>query len=258
MPFQLSNKIAAITGGGSGIGEATARLLAQQGATVAIIDYNETQAIEVAEAIIAAGGNAKAFACDVSAEAQVQATFQHIQQQLGTVELLVNSAGISHIGNITNTSAADFDRLFHVNVKGVFLCMQAAITHMQAKGKGAIVNLASIANNVGIPDRFAYSMTKGAVLAMTLSTARDMVSHGIRVNCISPGRVHTPFVDAFLAKNYPGQEAEMFAKLSESQPIGRMGTPVEMAHLILYLLSDEASFVTGANYDIDGGFTGVR
>jgi 2-keto-3-deoxy-L-fuconate dehydrogenase len=176
-------------------------------------------------------------------------------QQIARPDILVNSAGISHIGKADTTSAEDFDRLFNVNVKGLYNCLYAAIPLMRKNKGGVILNMSSIAAIVGIPDRFAYSMTKGAVSAMTLSVAKDYLADNIRCNCISPARVHTAFVDGFLAKNYPGKEAEMFEKLSKTQPIGRMAKPAEIAHLILYLCSDEASFITGCDYPIDGGFT---
>ena len=161
--------------------------------------------------------------------------------------------GVAHVGTVESTSDEDFDRLISINVKGMFHVTRAAIPYMKDNG-GSIVNMASIASTVGIPDRFAYSMTKGAVVGMTLSIAKDYLKHNIRCNCISPARVHTPFVDGFIAKNYPGREEEMFKKLSATQPIGRMGTPDEIAALALYLCSDEASFITGCDYPIDGGF----
>jgi NAD(P)-dependent dehydrogenase (short-subunit alcohol dehydrogenase family) len=167
---------------------------------------------------------------------------------------LVNCAGISNIGKADTTSEEDFDKVYAVNVKGMYNCLHEAIPCMKKNGAGVIINMASIANNVGIPDRFAYSMSKGAVLGMTLSVAKDYLSDNIRCNCVSPARVHTPFVDNYIAKTYPGQEKEMFEKLSKTQPIGRMGLPEEIANLILYLCSDEAGFVTGCDYPIDGGF----
>lgn len=248
--FDLSNKTAAITGGASGIGLAIATLFARQGATVHILELNEAAAIEAATAIKSEGGKVLAHACNVSAQAEVDAVFARI----GLLDILVNNAGVAHIGTVETTAEADFDRLFSVNVKGVYNCIRAAVPLMKQRGGGSIVNMASIAALVGLPDRFAYSMTKGAVLAMTIATARDYVKENIRVNSISPARVHTPFVDGFLAKNYPGREAEMFEKLSQTQPIGRMATPDEIAHLALYLCSDEAAFVTGTDYPIDGGF----
>ena len=248
--FQLNNKIAAITGSGSGIGKAVALLFARQGAMVHLIDLNE-EAIQVtADEIRQAGGEAALQVCDVTSQQHVRDTFN----KMGGVDILVNSAGLSHVGNVETTTEADFDRLYNVNVKGVYNCLQAAVSIMKQKKSGVILNLASIANSIGLVDRFAYSMTKGAVYAMTLSVARDYLKEGIRCNSISPARVHTPFVDGFIAKNYPGREAEMFEKLSLSQPIGRMAMPEEIAALVLYLCSNEASFITGCDYPIDGGF----
>lgn len=247
--FSLKNKTAVITGAGSGIGKATALLFARQGAKVHIIDLNETEAQATAKEISEESGTATAHMCNVSLQKNVEMVFKEID----TIDILVNSAGVSHIGNAENTSEEDFDRLYNVNVKGVYNCIRAALPVMKNKGIGVIINLASIANNIGLSDRFAYSMTKGAVYAMTLSVARDYISHGIRCNCISPARVHTPFVDGFLKKNYPGKENEMFEKLSKAQPIGRMAKPEEIAYLILYLCSDEASFISGCDYPIDGG-----
>ena len=247
--FSLQNKIALVTGGGSGIGKAVAILFAQQGADVYVTDINKEAANAVAASVTADGGKAQAIICNVSNQQEVKSAFANLNR----IDILVNSAGISHIGTIETTSEQDFDRLYNVNVKGVYNCLHEAIPLMKENG-GAILNLASIANNVGLPDRFAYSMTKGAVLGMTLSVAKDFLKHNIRCNCISPARVHTPFVDDFLQKNYPGKEAEMFEKLSKTQPIGRMAKPEEIAHLILYLCSDEASFITGNDYPIDGGF----
>ena len=248
--FRLDGKIAAITGSGSGIGKAVALLFAKQGATVHLLDVNNEAISITAKEIQIAGGKAVQQAADVTVQARVKEIFSGI----GRLDILVNSAGVSHIGNVENTGEEDFERLYRVNVRGVYNCLQAAVSIMKPQGSGVILNLGSIANSVGIPDRFAYSMTKGAVYAMTLSVARDYVQHGIRCNCISPARVHTPFVDGFLQKNYPGREQEMFEKLSKTQPIGRMAKPEEIAHLILYLCSDEASFITGCDYPIDGGF----
>ena len=248
--FRLDGKNAVITGSGSGIGKAVALLFAKQGATVHLIDMNEDAVNATAEEIKLANGAAFQRVCDVTSQQQVKNIFSEV----GKVDILVNSAGVSHVGNVENTGEADFDRLYNVNVKGVYNCLQAAVTLMKKNNAGVILNLASIANHVGLTDRFAYSMSKGAVYAMTLSIARDYIHQGIRCNCISPARVHTPFVDGFLAKNYPGKETEMFEKLSKSQPIGRMAKPEEIAHLVLYLCSDEASFITGCDYPIDGGF----
>lgn len=252
--FQLNGKIAAVTGSGSGIGKATALLFAKQGAEVHLLDLNEEAINSTANEIEEANGKTVAHVCNVTNQQQVKQVFNAI----GSIDILVNSAGISHVGNIEATTDDDFDRLYKVNVKGVYNCMRAAVALMKKNRSGVILNLASIANNVGIPERFAYSMTKGAVYAMTLSVARDYLHEGIRCNCISPARVHTPFVDGFLKNNYPGKEEEMFDKLSKSQPIGRMARPEEIAHLILYLCSDEASFITGCDYPIDGGFINLN
>ncbi len=248
--LDLTNKTAIVTGGGSGIGRAIATLFAKQGATVHIIELNEKAAEETVKHIHTEGGQAVGHACNVVIQEEVKATFARI----GKVDILINNAGVAHIGNAENTPEADFDRVFSVNVKGVYNCLHAAIPLMKANGGGVILNMASVAGLVGIPDRFAYSMSKGAVLAMTMSTAKDFINDNIRCNSISPGRVHTPFVDGFLAKNYPGKESEMFEKLAKTQPIGRMGEPHEIANLALFLCSDEAGFITGCDYPIDGGF----
>jgi NAD(P)-dependent dehydrogenase (short-subunit alcohol dehydrogenase family) len=248
--FRLDGKVAAVTGGGSGIGKAVAKVFAQQGATVHVIDLSEEAGRNVISEIEADGGKGHAHACDVSNQQQVDDVFAKIEG----LNLLVNNAGIAHVGNVENTSEEDFERVFRVNVKGAYNCLHAAVPLMKKNGGGSIVNISSIAALVGITDRFAYSMSKGAMHAMSLSVARDYLSSNIRSNTISPARVHTPFVDGFIAKNYPGNEDEIFEKLSKSQPIGRMGTVDEVAKLILYLSSDEASFITGNDYCIDGGF----
>lgn len=254
MKFSLKGKHALITGAGSGIGQATAINFAKAGAHVWIIDLNEKGARQTEKQIKDEGGLASVILVNVSDQVAVNAAFERPE----AIDILVNSAGISHIGKLDSTAEADFDRVYQVNVKGVYNAMQAAIARMLPAKKGVILNLASIASSVGIPDRFAYSMSKGAVLAMTLSVAKDYVKEGIRCNCISPARVHTPFVDGFLAKNYPGQEQQMFEKLSATQPIGRMAKPAEIADLILYLCSDEAGFITGCDYPIDGGFISIN
>ncbi len=248
--FSLKNKSAVVTGGGSGIGKAIASVFAKQGAIVHIIELNQETATQSVEDIEANGGKAFAYSCDVSNQQRVQEVFTAI----GTINILVNCAGIANIGKADTTSEEDFTKVFNVNVKGTYNCLHEVIPVFKKQQGGVILNVASIAAWVGIPDRFAYSMSKGAVFAMTLSVAKDYLHENIRCNSISPARVHTPFVDGFIAKNYPGKEAEMFDKLSKSQPIGRMGTVEEVAALALYLCSDEAGFVTGNDYPIDGGF----
>ena len=251
--FDLNNKTAVITGGGSGIGKAMAVLFAQQKAKVYIIDVDEKGATETVSAIGANGGDAAFKKCDIASKQAVDETIAAIIEEAG-IDILINNAGIAHVGNIEQVTPEVVDRLFGVNVKGMYHTIYAAIPHMKTKG-GVILNMASIASLVGLSDRFAYSMTKGAVNGITLSVARDYISYGIRCNSISPARVHTPFVDGFIAKNYPGREEEMFKKLQASQPIGRMGKPEEIAYLALYLCSNESSFITGNDYPIDGGFT---
>lgn len=252
--FQGKNVV--ITGGGSGIGQAIALEFALQGAAVRILELSEASAAQTLQAIAesAGGGSAQAFGCDVSRQAEVDEVISKIIAQDGKLDILVNCAGVAHVGTLQSTSEADFDRIFSVNVKGVYNCMHASVSQMVAQGGGVILNMASIAATVGIPDRFAYSMSKGAVMTMTLSVARDYIGKNIRCNSISPARVHTPFVDGFLAKNYPGRESEMFQALSRTQPIGRMAEPREIARLTLFLCSEDAAFITGSDYPIDGGF----
>ena len=264
--FSLQQKSAIITGAGSGIGKAIALCFAANGAVVHLVDLNADALSQTIKEIKSAPGiTAQAFAypCNVTSQAEVTGIIGKITGQgsaktdipgSGSIDILVNAAGIAHVGKLESTEEEDFDRVFAVNVKGVYNMMRGVIGTMKEQQKGVILNIASIASSVGIPDRFAYSMSKGAVLTMTLSVAKDYIGQGIRCNCVSPARVHTPFVDGFIAKNYPGHEAEMFEKLSKTQPIGRMATPPEVAALALYLCSDEAGFITGCDYPIDGGF----
>ncbi|MGI4020768.1 MAG: SDR family NAD(P)-dependent oxidoreductase [Janthinobacterium lividum] len=248
--FSLTGKNVIITGGGSGIGKAISTLFARQSAIVHIIELNAEAGEQTATEIEDAGGKAFVYSADVSNQQQILETFMKIDK----IDILVNNAGVAHIGRADTTEEADFERVFNINVKGAYNCLYAAIPNMKANGGGVILNMASIAAWVGLADRFAYSMSKGAIFAMTLSVARDYLDDQIRCNSISPARIHTPFVDGFIAKNYAGKEAEMFEKLSASQPIGRMGEPEEVAALALYLCSDEAGFVTGCDYPLDGGF----
>ena len=244
MTGRLGDRVCTVTGGSSGIGAAIVDRFRAEGATVVVVDLNPP------------ADGAAAVACDVTDAAAVEQAFTEIADEHGRIDVLVTSAGIAHVGTVESTTPEDLDRVYAVNVKGVYCSMRAAVPHMP--DGSAICNLASIASVVGIPDRFAYSMSKGAVLTMTLSAATDLIERGIRVNAISPARVHTPFVDRFIADNYAGREDEMFATLAATQPLGRMGEPDEVASLAVWLCSDEASFVTGSNHLIDGGFVGVR
>lgn len=253
--ISLKDKVAVVTGGGKGIGQAIAKRFASSGAAVAIWELDEKAGNETVAAIRDDGGTAQMFSCDVSDQASVQDASKETIEQLGRVSILVNNAGIAHIGTAETTSEEDFDRILKINAKGVYNCLHRILPGMVEAKSGVVLNLASIASRLGISERFAYSASKGAVLAMSLSVAKDYVDKGIRCNCLCPGRVQTPFVDGYLKEYYPDQDerAKMFQKLSEYQPIGRMGQPEEIAALATFLCSDEASFITGSAYDIDGG-----
>jgi len=252
-PFELSSPYVIITGGASGIGLSMVSLFNKNGAIVDVFDINKPSNELIEEKEI--DKNTVHFhEIDITNQQQVKelVSIIAIQREIG---MLINNAGIAHIGNAMNTSEKDFQKIFDVNVKGAYNCIQACLPFMIENGEGVILNMASVAATVGISDRFAYSMSKGAILSMTLSVAKDFIKNGIRCNCISPARVHTPFVDGFIEKHYPGKEHEMFEKLSATQPIGRMGEPDEVAALAYYLCSKQASFITGSDYPIDGGFT---
>lgn len=247
--MELKNKTAIITGGASGIGLAITNVFAANGADVHVLEVKDDAKIE-------SDHNIQIHQCDVSNHKEVHDVIGTITEA-EPLDILVNNAGIAHIGNIEHTTEEDLDRLYSVNIKGIFNCIQASIRSLK-KTKGCILNMASVVSHVGIPDRFAYTMTKGAVLTMTYSVAKDYIDDGVRCNSISPARVHTPFVDGYLAQNYPGQEKEMFEKLSKTQPIGRMAKPEEIANLALFLCSDKADFITGSDYPIDGGFIHIN
>ncbi|MBX2817176.1 MAG: SDR family oxidoreductase [Saprospiraceae bacterium] len=253
--FSLEGKVAVVTGGGSGIGRAICEVFCQAGATVFILDINEEAARATCRKCHI--DERRAIYCDLSSQKEVNQAISTIEGH-HNIDILVNNAGIGFVGNLEQTDEETFDKLMSVNVKGVYNCLYACIGYMKAREHGVILNMASTVSTVAIPDRFAYTTTKGAVLTMTYSVALDYLHHGIRCNAIAPARVHTPFVDAYLEKNYPERKEEMFKILSNSQPIGRMARPEEIANLALYLCSDEAAFTTGQCYSIDGGFLNLR
>lgn len=251
--YKLQKKVVIVTGGASGIGLEISRTFAMHNAIVHIFEVNQDLADREADLINANGGVAFAHKVDVSDQEEVVRRVTKINA-IHPINILVNNAGISHIGTVESTSEADMDRIYNVNIKGVYNCLFATIPFMKENGGGVIINMCSIAASVGLSERFAYSMSKGAIRAITFQVAKDYIADNIRCNCISPARVHTPFVDGFIKKTYPGQETEMFEKLAQSQPIGRMAKPEEIASLAAYLASEQASFITGTDYPIDGGF----
>ena len=242
MRFDLNNKNALVTGGSSGIGKAIAETLNSQGANVYVLDLNESKSNTLK--------GISTIITDITNSNKLKEVFNKLPDK---INILINNAGIGLVGNIEQTDEKDFDNLYNVNIKGVYNCVKTFLPKMKSNG-GAIINMASIVSHVAVNNRFAYTMTKGAVHAMTYAIAKDYIQYGIRCNSVSPARVHTPLVDEYLGKNYPGKEDEMFKNLSKTQPIGRMGKPEEVANLVLYLCSDEASFITGSDFPIDGGF----
>jgi 2-keto-3-deoxy-L-fuconate dehydrogenase len=253
--FRLDGKVALVTGGGSGIGEQIALLFARQGAAVVIGDVDEWGGERVAAAIVQAGGQSRYQRLDVAQAGSAEDAVRACVETFGGLHVLINNAGVSYVGDVLETDESEYDRVMSVNVKGVYLCARAAIAHMVEHGGGSVVNMASVAGMVGIKRRFVYGATKGAVIAMTKSMAIDLVDRHVRVNCICPGTVHTPFVDGYLDRFHSHNRDETLAGLHARQPIGRMGRPEEIAYAALYLASDEASFATGTALVVDGGLT---
>jgi 2-keto-3-deoxy-L-fuconate dehydrogenase len=243
--FRLDGKIALVTGGASGIGEATCKELTRAGASVIVADIN----LETAEALAASLPNAKAARMDVTNRESIDA----VAAQLDRLDILVNNAGIAHVGDIAHVEPDDFDRLMTVNVKSVYLVTRALLP-LLLEVCGSIVNIGSVAGQVGIKQRFAYCTTKGAVLAMSRQLAVEYPKE-LRVNCICPGTVQTPFVEGYLDKYHAHEKEKIRAELNARQPIGRVGKPEEIASLIRYLCSEEAEFMTGSLLAIDGGWT---
>ena len=252
--FSLAGKTALVTGAGSGIGAAIAELMAAAGARVFATDRDGETAQATTKRIVAAGNLADVLVLDVADESACARAVEAVKDSAGALDILVNNAGIGHVGTMMTTSGDDLDRLYKVNVRGMFNVSKAFLGGMIERRRGSIVNMASAAGVVGIKDRLAYATTKFAVVGLTKCMALDHATDGVRVNCICPGRVKTPFVAARL-KEYPDPE-RAYREMSATQAMGRMGTPEEIAAAALFLASDEASFVTGSALMIDGGWLG--
>ena len=246
-PFRLDQRRAVVTGGASGIGEATSRALAAAGAAVTIVDLDGERAEALAGEL---GPGANVAVVDVTDEEGVRQLFNG----LAGLDILVNNAGVGFVGSIEETPAADWDRLFRVNVDSVYICSKYALPLLLASGRGQIVNIGSVAGLTAVKRRFAYCATKGAVIALTRQMAIDYAGR-IRVNCICPGTVHTPFVEGYLERFHRHEKDKVRAELHARQPIGRMGRPDEVAHMVVYVCSDQAEYVTGSILTIDGGWT---
>jgi len=254
-PFRLDGKVALVTGAGSGIGEQIARVYARQGAAVIVGDRDEAGGTRVTTLIVAEGGRARYQPLDVTDSASAQDAVASCAATEGGLHVLVNNAGIGYVGDVLETDEGEYEKLMAVNARGVFLCSKAAVAHMVAHGGGVIVNMASVAGMVAVGRRFAYGASKGAVIAMTKSMAIDLVERGVRVNCICPGTIHTPFVEGYLDRFHKDNKEETLAGLNARQPMGRLGMPEEIAYAALYLASDEAAFATGSELVVDGGLT---
>lgn len=255
MAGRLRGKVAVITGAGSGIGRAAAALFAAEGAEVAIVDQDHASAEETAAQIVAVGGRAVALKADVTTSAEVERAIERTVAEFGRLDVLYNNAGVNSHGSVAVATEADWDRCFAVNAKGTFLCSRAAVPPMQAAGGGAIVNQASVAGLVGVPEFAAYCAAKGAVIALTRSMAVDLAKLGIRVNAICPGTVFTPLMEPMLRARGGGDVDEGMRLTVAKYPIGRLGTPEEIARVALFLASDESAFMTGSIVAADGGMT---
>jgi NAD(P)-dependent dehydrogenase (short-subunit alcohol dehydrogenase family) len=250
--FDLTGKTAFVTGAGSGIGEAISHALTGAGALVYVADIDREAGERVANHINASGALAEFVELDVSNRDQCRAAADEVSSKHGSLDILVNNAGIGHVGTILNTESEDLDRLFAVNVRGMFDLTKAFIVPMLERRNGAVVNIASIGGIIAIRERLAYCITKFAVVGFTKSIALDHAKDGIRANAVCPGRVETPFVRSRLAE-YPDPK-KAYDEMASTQAVGRMGRPEEIASAVLYLASDEAAFVTGTALEIDGGW----
>lgn len=251
MQMLLKGKTAVITGAGSGIGQASARAMAREGASVAILDSNEAAGRETEAELTAQKLNAAFFSLDVTSEAQVRAAMSQIIDRFGRIDVLHNNAGIAIRHTVAEQDEQGWQACMDVNLKGVFLCAKHVIPHLLDRG-GSIINTASVTGIVGVRNRAAYSSTKGAVVALTRNMALDYAGHQIRVNCICPGFVRTPMAKALLED--PSKEK----RLVDTHPLGRLGTPEDVANAVLFLASDLASWITGHALVVDGGFSAGR